>query len=352
MIRSGINGFGRIGRTAFRIWLDRPELKEKMEITAINTSGSIGVEGWARLLKYDTAYGPIKQPFEWEETRKPADVTEDNPEIGIFRIGNRKIPVLAQRDPARIPWSTYGVEVVMECTGMFRTEDKARLHLKGGAKRVLMSAPGKGGDIQTILVGVNRYDGSHVVASNASCTTNCVAPIMKVLTEELGVLKAGLTTVHGYTDNQNLQDGSHKDPYRGRAAAANIVPTTTGAAQATGRVLPVLDGIFDGMAMRAPIITGSIVDVMALVKRSTTIEEMNGIFQKAAQSDELRGILAVTNEPLVSSDIIGRSESTIVALPFTNVIDGDLVKVLAWYDNEWGFSNRLVEATIQMGTSI
>ncbi|MDZ7760422.1 MAG: type I glyceraldehyde-3-phosphate dehydrogenase [Desulfovermiculus sp.] len=352
MIRAGINGFGRIGRTALRVWLDRSELQKEMEIVAINTSGSVGIEGWARLLKYDTAYGPLKLGLKWQESRKPDEVTEDNPEIGSMTIGELTIPVLAQRDPSKIPWSNYEVDVVLECTGIFRTEDQARQHLHGGARKVLLSAPDKGGDVQMILVGVNRYDGRHTVTSNASCTTNCVAPIMKVLTEEFGVLKAGMSTVHGYTDNQNLQDGSHKDPYRGRAAAANIVPTTTGAAQATGNVLPQIKGVFDGMAVRPPIITGSIADVTALVKRKTSIDEVNDLYRKAAQNEELRGILAVTDEPLVSSDIIGRPESAIVALPFTNVIDGDLVKVLAWYDNEWGFSNRLVEAAVQIGAGI
>jgi glyceraldehyde-3-phosphate dehydrogenase type I len=350
MIQAAINGFGRIGRCAFRVWLGRPDLREKIAIKAINTSGSMDVEGWAMLLKHDTAYGALKHDISYTRTQKPGDVTDDSPQIGTFTIDGQDFPVLAQRDPAKLPWSDMDIDLVYECTGVFRTEDKASLHVKAGAKRVLLSAPGKGGNIGSMLMGVQQDTPKDiVVASNASCTTNCVAPVMEVLHEGLGVLKAGMTTVHAYTDSQNIQDGSHKkDLYRARAAAANLVPTSTGAAEATTRIIPDLENRFDGMAIRCPVITGSISDITALVEKKTSIEFINEMFEKVAISPRYAGIIGATREPLVSSDVIGRSESCIVALPFTNVIDGDLVKILAWYDNEWGFSNRLVEMGLEM----
>ena len=349
MIRVAINGFGRIGRVSTRIWLSRPDLQDKIDIVAINTSGSMDTEGWAMLFKHDTAYGWLREEFEYESMKDPKDVTDSDPQIGTFKMAGKEIPVLAQRDPEKLPWSDMNVDLVLECTGIFRTEESAGKHLTAGAKKVLLSAPGKGGDIGTILKGVKEdLPATQKIASNASCTTNCVAPVMEVLHENLGVAKAAMTTVHAYTDSQNIQDGSHKDLYRGRAAAANLVPTSTGAAKATTKIIPGLKGIFDGMAIRVPVITGSLSDITLLSKKKTSVEEVNDLFVKASQSDRYKGVLGATTEPMVSSDVIGRSESTIVALPFTTVVDKDLVKVLAWYDNEWGYASRLVEMTLDV----
>ncbi len=349
MIKASINGFGRIGRTAMRVYLSRPDLREALDIAAINTSGSMNLEGWAMLLKHDTTYRGLPNEFAWEETRPASEATDADPEIGVFIIDGKRIPVTAQRDPAKLPWKEYGVELVLECTGVFLSEDKAKAHLEAGARRVLLSAPAKGGGVETHLLGVSKHAPSGAIVSNASCTTNCVAPVMEVLHEALGVKKASLTTVHAYTDGQNIQDGSHKkDMYRARAAAENLAPTSTGAAKAVTQVIPALDGLFDGLAIRTPTVTGSISDIVALTSRETTIAEVNEIFTRAAASNAMRGVLGVTEEPLVSSDIIGSSYSCIVALPFTNVIDGDLVKVLAWYDNEWGYCSRLVELATKL----
>ena len=354
MIRASINGFGRIGRTTFRTWAESAELQKEIDIVAINTSGSMDTEGWASLLKYDTPYGTFKHDLGWDEMRSPGEVTEDNPRIGTFTFKGREIPVLAQRDPSKIPWGKLDVDIVLECTGVFRTEEKASLHLDAGAKRVLLSAPGKGGDIGLYLLGVYTEGlGSKKISSNASCTTNCVAPVMQVLDEKLGVDKAVMTTTHAYTDSQNLVDNSNKkDLYRTRAAAANLIPTSTGAAKATAKVMPNLTDIFDGMAIRCPVVTGSVSDITVVVKRKTTIEEVNGFFRDAAASDRYKGILGATEEPLVSSDIVGRSESSLVALPFTMVVGGDLVKILAWYDNEWAYCCRLVEMAVEIGKNL
>ncbi len=349
MIRATINGLGRIGRTSLRVFLGSREMQQKLDIVAINTSGSMDGEGWAMLLKHDTAYHALHNRLEWEEIRKPKEVTESDPEIGTFIIDGKRYPVLAQRDPSKLPWKKYQVDLVLACTGVFRTADKAGLPIQAGARRVLISAPGKGGDIETLLSGVTRDISSKNVMSCASCTTNSVAPVMDVLHRELTVKKASLTTIHAYTDGQNLQDGSHKDPYRGRAAAANLVPTSTGAAKAVGKVIPDLEGIFDGMAVRTPVITGSLSDIVALVGRETSIEEVNDLLRRASESPEKKGILGVTTEPLVSSDIIGSPYSCVVALPFTNVIAGDMVKVLAWYDNEWGYCCRLMDLACEVG---
>lgn len=354
MIKVSINGFGRIGRTTFRAWAKNQAMRERMDIVAINTSGSMPVEGWASLLRYDTAYGVFEESFEWQATRDPSEIAGDDAEIGRFTFGDKTIPVLAQRDPAKIPWGQFGVDIVLECTGHFRTEELAGKHLAAGARRVLLSTPGKEGDIGRYLLGVKTEGlGSKKISSNASCTTNCVAPVMQVLSESLGIQKAVLTTAHAYTGSQNLVDkSSRKDLYRARAAASNLIPTTTGAAKATATVLPELEDIFDGLAIRCPVLTGSLSDLTVLTKRKTGIEEVNDLFRRAADSDRYRGILAVTEEPLVSSDIIGRSESAIVALPFTLVVDGDLVKLFAWYDNEWAYCTRLLEMAAQLGATL
>jgi len=329
MVKIGINGFGRIGRIAFRIWLQKHT--NEIEIAAINTSGSMNIEGWAHLVNYDTMY----RKFQYEVTsEKVRDVNEMKKEaatplrqgsegqgddllIGYLLVSGKdiKIPVLAQRDPEKIPWSKYEVEIVIESTGAFTKEEDAKKHAIGGAKRVVLSAPAKGGNVSTYVLGVNEYKGKGEVLSNASCTTNCVAPVAAVMHSAFGVEKALMTTVHSYTDDQNLQDNSHKDLRRARAAAENIIPTTTGAAIATTETIPELKGLFDGMSLRVPTATGSISDFTFLLKKKVTVEEVNNALTKAAKENALfKGILAVSNEPLVSSDIIGRSESAIVDL--------------------------------------
>ncbi|MGB6882390.1 MAG: type I glyceraldehyde-3-phosphate dehydrogenase, partial [Microgenomates group bacterium] len=271
---------------------------------------------------------------------------------GYLKVEGKKIPVLAQRDPSKIPWKDYGADIVIESTGKFTTEDDAKKHALGGAKRVIISAPSKGGNVGTYVLGVNEYKGEAEVLSNASCTTNCVAPVAAVLHSKFGIEKAIMTTVHGYTDEQRLQDNSHEDLRRARAAAENIVPTTTGAAVATTETIPELKDLFDGKALRVPVLTGSITDFTALLKKEVTTEEVNNAFVEASQNALYKGILAITDKPLVSSDIVGRSESAIVDLSLTQVVGGNLVKVFAWYDNEWGYAERLVEQVIRVGKTL
>ncbi|OGM21980.1 type I glyceraldehyde-3-phosphate dehydrogenase [Candidatus Woesebacteria bacterium RIFCSPHIGHO2_01_FULL_38_9b] len=350
MVKVGINGFGRIGRIAFRIWLLKHT--DVLDISAINTSGSMNIEGWAHLTNYDTMYRQFEFKVKSERLKDANQATDEDPLIGYLLIGekDKKIPVLAQKDPAKIPWGKYGVDVVIESTGRFTSEEDAKKHAVGGAKRVVISAPTKGGNVGTYVIGVNEYDGKAEVINNASCTTNCVAPVAAVIHSAFGIEKAIMTTVHSYTDDQNLQDNSHKDLRRARAAAENIIPASTGAAIATTETIPELKGLFDGMALRVPTATGSISDFTFLLKKQVTVEEVNNSLKKAANENALyKGILAVTEEPLVSSDIIGLSESAIVDLSLTQVVAGNLVKVFAWYDNEWGYANRLVEQVIRVG---
>jgi len=348
MVRVGINGFGRIGRIAFRIALLKHA--SDLEITAINTSGSMPASGWAHLVTYDTMYRKFEKNVGSEETRKVEETTDEDPLIGNLLVESKKYPLLAQKDPAKIPWGKYGVDVVIESTGKFTTEEDAKKHAMGGAKRVVISAPTKGGNVGTYVIGVNEYKGDAEVINNASCTTNCVAPVAAVIHSAFGIEKALMTTVHSYTDDQNLQDNSHKDLRRARAAAENIIPTTTGAAIATTETIPELKGLFDGMALRVPTATGSISDFTFLLKKNVTVEEVNNALKKAAEENAIfKGILAVSEGFLVSSDIIGRSESAIVDLALTQVVGGNLVKVFAWYDNEWGYANRLVEQVIRVG---
>lgn len=333
MIKVAINGFGRIGRLATRIILTK--FHNQIELVAINTSGSMETSGWAHLLNNDTTY----RQFELQ-------VTSDKDNLVIESMG-LKIPVLAQRDPELLPWKDLGVDVVLECTGKFTDELGALKHAKAGAKHVIISAPSKGGNVGTYVLGVNEFK-EGVVISNASCTTNCITPVAAVIHSKFGILKAMMTTVHAYTDDQNLQDSSHKDLRRARAAAANIIPTSTGAAIATTEVIPELKGLFDGVSLRVPVITGSIADFVFVTKNKVTREEINQVLIDARSS-----ILGVSGydgipEHLVSSDIIGSCYSAIIDPEFTQVIDGDLVKVLAWYDNEWGYANRLVEQVCKL----
>jgi glyceraldehyde 3-phosphate dehydrogenase len=337
----GINGFGRIGRTAFRVWWKYH--REKADLKVINTSGSMPIADWVYFMKYDSNYGTLNEEISFEEHQSNEKVTDEDPVIGTLKIGGKHIVMTAQRDPEKIPWSKYGVRTVIESTGAFTSAEKASAHIHAGAHRVIISAPPKGGDVFTTVLGVKSAPDKEQVISNASCTTNCVAPIAQVMTMAFGVHKAALTTIHSYTDDQNLHDNSHRDVRRGRAAALNIVPTTTGAAISATEVVPELKGLFDGLSMRVPTPVGSLSDMVFLVKKKTTVEQVNTVLTAAAHDPRWKGIIAVTDEPLVSQDIVGRPESSIVDLSLTQVIDGDLVKVISWYDNEWGYCCRLVE---------
>ena len=332
-LRVGINGFGRIGRTAFIVALDKYE--KDIEIVAVNDLSD--PKTLAHLLKYDSNYGIWKR-----------DIRSD--QKGII-VDQKAVEVLSVREPDKLPWKNLKVDVVIECTGRFTDEEGARRHLKAGAKRVIVSAPSK--DTPTFVLGVNatKYKGEEII-NNASCTTNCIAPVAQVMEIKFGVLKAMMTTIHSYTADQNLQDGPHKDLRRARAAAENIVPTTTGAAIATTETVPALKGLFDGVAIRVPTPVGSLSDFTFLIKKKVTVEEINNAFKEVAANPAFANILAVTDEALVSSDIVGRSESAIVDLSLTQVVDGDMVKVFAWYDNEYGYANRLVEQVINVGRSL
>jgi glyceraldehyde 3-phosphate dehydrogenase len=341
----GINGFGRIGRTAVRVWWHSH--RTHLDLRVINTSGSMEIEEWAHLLKYDTNYGTFAGTITANRHQSKDDATDQNPVLGTLTIqegtANHTVTVTAQREPAKIPWAHFQVETVIESTGAFLSEEKASLHIHAGAHRVIISAPPKGGSVSESIIGINQFPPDTRVGSNASCTTNCVAPVAYIMHTVFGVQKAMMTTVHSYTDDQNLHDNSHKDMRRARAAANNLVPTSTGAAKSTTTIVPELKGLFDGLAIRVPTAVGSLSDMVFITKRKTTVQEVNQAFIDASQQERWRGILAVTNEPIVSSDIKGRSESSIVDLSLTNVIDGDMVKIISWYDNEWGYCNRLIE---------
>lgn len=323
MIKVAINGFGRIGRAAAKIVLDNPNMK----LVAINDLGD--AETLAHLLKYDSCYGIYEKEVGWT----------DNELI----VNTQRIQFYAERDPGALPWKELEIDVVIESTGIFLTADKAKPHLDAGAKKVVLSAPPKDDSVPTYLIGVNakKYQGEAIV-SNASCTTNCIGPIMHVIEQKFGIEKSLMTTVHSYTADQNLVDGPHKDLRRARGAALNIVPTSTGAAKALGNVMPKVQGKFDGLAIRVPTPVVSLSDITVLVKTKTSIEEVNAAFEEAAER-EMNGIIVASSEPLVSSDLKQTAASTVVDLPLTNVVGGDLVKVIGWYDNEWGYSCRLVE---------
>jgi glyceraldehyde 3-phosphate dehydrogenase len=324
-VRVGINGFGRIGRNVFRA---AQAANADIEWVAVNDLTD--PETLAHLLKYDSILGP------YPGTVEAAD--------GAIIVDGKELKVLAERDPAALPWGELGADVVIESTGLFTKREDAAKHLDAGAKKVVISAPAKGEDI-TVVLGVNfdQYDRDrHHVISNASCTTNCLAPFAKVVHDAVGIKHGLMTTIHAYTADQRLQDAPHKDLRRARAAAVNLVPTSTGAAKAVGLVLPELNGKLHGFAVRAPVPTGSVVDLTFEAERETTVEEVNGAL-KAAAEGELRGILEYTEDPIVSSDIVTNPHSSIVDGLLTSVIDGTLVKVVSWYDNEWGYSNRCVD---------
>jgi glyceraldehyde 3-phosphate dehydrogenase len=332
--RVAINGFGRIGRQSFKMIMEK--YRDEIEIVAINDLTDN--ETLAHLLKYDSTYGPFEGDVTATETT--LTVTFDDDERTI------EVKALAERDPSKLPWRELNVDIVIESTGIFTDAAKAKMHIDAGAKKVIISAPAKNEDI-TVCLGVNeeQYDSaSHHIISNASCTTNCLAPVAKVLNDSFGIVRGLMTTIHSYTMDQNLQDGPHKDLRRARAAALNMVPTTTGAAKAVALVIPELKGKFDGFAVRVPTPTVSMVDFVVELSREASVEEINNAFIEAAEG-AMDGILAVTDEPLVSSDFIGTQYSTVVDSSLTMVMGGNMAKVVAWYDNEWGYATRIADLT-------
>ena len=326
-----INGFGRIGRNAFKIANSHPEL----EIVAINDLTD--TKTLAYLLKHDSNYGLYHEEVSFDATH--------------LIVGGKSIQVTAEKDPTLLPWKDLGVDVVIESTGRFTNAEDAGMHLKAGAKRVVISAPAKGENVGTFVIGVNEGDinAENLVSSNASCTTNCITPVVAIIEEKFGIEKALMTTVHSYTASQALQDAPSKDLREGRNAAENIVPTTTGAATAAAKALPALANIFDGISIRVPTPVVSLSDIVVVTKRDVTVEEVNAAFVEAKSQPRYDGIVDTTDENLVSSDFIGNAHSAIIDLNLTKVVGGNLLKVIAWYDNEWGYSNRLVEQVINVG---
>jgi len=334
-MKVAINGFGRIGRTVFRVIAERPD--SGIEIVAVNDIADD--DTLAHLLKYDTVFG-----------RFPGDIVVGD---GVMSAGGHTVKMLEERAPANLPWSELGVDVVVESTGIFRTRAALDKHLEAGAKRVILTVPSKDPVDATVVIGVNDGDltPDAKLVSNASCTTNCLAPIAKVLDDAFGITSGIMTTVHAYTNDQRVADTPHSDLRRARHAAENIIPTSTGAAKAIGQVLPSLDGKLDGMAMRVPVPDGSIVDLVVVLSRNVTVEEVN-VAMKAAADGEMKGILEYTDEPIVSSDVIGNPASSIFDSSLTKVVNGNMVKVVSWYDNEWGYSNRVVDLLEAMADQV
>lgn len=331
MVRLAINGFGRIGRCAFKIAFERRDA----EIIALNSLGT--PEVFAHLLKYDSAYGVYDHEVSFDDKH--------------IIVDGHKILFLSEPDPLRLPWDKLKIDTVMECTGAFTNPADARTHIKAGARKVVISAPAKGPGAKTVVLGVNEevVTADDEIISCASCTTNCIAPVMKILEDNFGIEKAMMTTVHSYTASQKLVDDQAKDLREARAAAVNIAPTTTGASKAAALTIPSLAGKFNGLSVRVPSLVVSLADITAVLKRQTTVEELNKVFEQAAREPYYEGILSVSHDALVSSDFRGNSHSTIIDLPLTDVVGGDLVKIIAWYDNEWGYSNRLVELSVDFG---
>ena len=331
-VKVAINGFGRIGRNVLRAIVESG--RKDIEVVGINDLGP--VETNAHLIRFDSVHG-----------RFPHEVTTGADWIDV---GTGKIKVTAIKDPSTLPWGELGVDVAMECTGIFTAKDKASLHLTAGAKRVLVSAPADGADL-TVVYGVNhdKITKDHIVLSNASCTTNCLSPVAKVLNDVIGIEKGFMTTIHSYTGDQPTLDTLHKDLYRARAAALSMIPTSTGAAKAVGLVLPELKGKLDGVAIRVPTPNVSVVDLVFNAKRATSVAEINEAIKAAATSGPLKGVLGFTDQPNVSSDFNHDSHSSIFHLDQTKVMDGTLVRILSWYDNEWGFSNRMADTAVAMG---
>jgi glyceraldehyde 3-phosphate dehydrogenase len=331
MVRIGINGFGRIGRAVFRI----AETRDDVEVVGINDLTDN--KTLAHLLRYDSVMGRFSGTVAAQED--------------ALTVNGTRIPCGAERDPSKLPWADLGVDVVIEATGVFRKRAQCAQHISAGAKKVILTVPSKDEIDAIVVLGVNDDDlkPEHQIVSNASCTTNCLAPMVKVLHETFGVENGVMNTIHAYTNDQGLVDGVHSDLRRARAAAVNIIPTTTGAARAVGKVLPALDGKLDGFALRVPVVNGSIVDLTVRLSKSTTAEEINGAL-KAASEGPLKGIMAYTEDPIVSSDVVGTSYSCVVDSKLTMVQGGDLAKVVGWYDNEWGYSNRVVDLVRRIAT--
>ena len=327
MAKVAVNGMGRIGRAAFKIIFASPDL----ELVAMNDL--METDQIAYLLNHDSVYGRYEALVEHGE--------------GKLTVGGKSYPVLSERDPARLPWADLGVDLVFECTGIFRKREQLQKHLEAGARYVVLSAPGKGDDIPTVVHGVNEPEGNPEIISCASCTTNCIAPVAEIMGRVIGIRKAVMTTIHAYTASQTLVDGPRNKWRRGRAAAINFVPTTTGAAVAATKVLPQFEGKFDGVAVRGPVPAGSIADMVFSTQRETSVEELNEIFRSEAMSERYQGILGVSDEPIVSSDIIQDPHASTVDLTMTQVVDGDLVKVMSWYDNEWGYTNQMIRTAVK-----
>lgn len=331
MIKVAINGFGRIGRNALKILLERRDV----QVVAINDITD--AKTLAHLLKHDSSYGTYDKKVTAGEN-------------SIF-VNTREIPVFAEKDPAKLPWKDLGVDVVIESTGFFTKPEDAKAHIKAGARKVVISAPAKGEGAKTVVIGVNEeiLADEDTIVSNASCTTNCIAPVMKVLEDTFGIEKAMMTTVHSYTGSQRILDAPAKDLREARSAAENIVPTSTGASKAAALAIPSLKDRFNGLSVRVPTPVVSLSDITAIIKRDTTKEELVKVFKKASKEPYYQGIIGVTEEELVSSDFIGDPHSCIVDLPLIDVVGGNMIKIVAWYDNEWGYSNRLVELAVDFG---
>ncbi len=327
-VRVAINGLGRIGRAAFKLLMDTPEL----ELVAVNDIGSL--ENMVYLLKYDTVYGRYERSVEAGD--------------GNIVVDGKPIAYLSEKDPAKLPWGAMNVELVFECTGIFTKQEDAGKHVTAGAKWVILSGPTSSADVPTVVHGVNRPDGQKTILSCASCTTNNIGPIMEIMQRHFGVEKALMTTLHAYTATQMLVDspGGKKDMRRGRAAAANFVPSSTGAATATAKALPELEGKFDGVSVRGPVPIVSMADITLLLSRNTTVEEINDVFRREAVTERYDGILGVAEEELVSSDLIHDPRASVVQADMTRVVDGNLVKVMSWYDNEWGFTNQMIKTAL------
>ena len=329
MTRVAINGLGRIGRATLKIVMDTPGL----DVIAANDLGA--ADNIAYLLKYDTVYG------RYEKTVEAAD-------DGYLTIGQHRLTLLSEKNPDHLPWKSLNIDIVFECTGAFTRRKDLEAHIRAGARYVILSAPSKSDDVETIVHGVNTPKGDTAIISCASCTTNCITPVMEILGRRIGVKKALMTTVHGYTASQAIVDAPHPHARRGRAGAANLVPTSTGAATATTKALPEYRDRFDGVAVRAPVPVGSLADIVALAARPTTVDEVNRVFTEEAGSERYRGVLGVTTDPIVSSDIIKDSRASVVDLGMTQVVDSDLIKVMSWYDNEWGYASQIVREALAL----
>ena len=328
MYKVAINGLGRIGRATLKIILEHPEL----ELVGMNDL--LPADNLAYLLKYDSVYGRYDTQVQAGEEH--------------LVIADKKYPLFNEKDPTQLPWGKLGVDLVFECTGIFREKETLQKHIQAGAKHVILSAPEKTGEVVSVVHGVNRPEGNPELISCASCTTNCIAPVVEIIGRRIGIKKAIMTTIHAYTSSQSLVDGPRNKWRRGRAAAVNFVPTSTGAAKATTDVLPQYSGKFDGVAVRGPIPVGSLADLVFLTERETSADEVNAIFREESKSERYQGVLGVAEDPIVSSDIVRDSRASIMDPTMTQVVDGDLLKVMSWYDNEWGYSSQMVREAIRM----